>query len=145
MIIKLLTLFSIIFILNLSAKETEISLFSPEGDLDLSEYMSQAYGFLPIPIIITEPAVGYGGGVALIYLHDTLTGKQSSTGRRIPPSISGGLVAGTENGTRALGAFHIGYWLEDTLRTATYIGKPDVFIDMYGDNFIDELVALDKD
>ena len=113
----------------------ELNFFTKEGDLDLSEYMSQAYGFLPVPIIITEPAVGYGGGMALIYLHDTLVGKQSSTGHRIPPSISGALIAATENGTKASGAFHIGYWLEDTLRTATYIGKPDIFIDMYGDNF----------
>lgn len=113
----------------------EINFFTKKGDLDLSEYMSLAYGFLPVPIIITEPSVGYGGGVALIYLHDTLTGKKSSTGRRIPPSISGAIVAGTENGTKVYGAFHIGYWLEDTLRTATYVGKPNVFIDMYGDNF----------
>lgn len=113
----------------------EVKFFTEDGDLDLSEYMSQAYGFLPIPIIITEPSVGYGGGVALVYLHDTLVGKKSTTGRRIPPSISGVMAAGTENGTRALGAFHIGYWKEDTLRTATYIGQPNIFIDMYGDDF----------
>jgi hypothetical protein len=112
----------------------EISLFTEEGDLDASEYMSQAYGLLPMPIIITEPAVGYGGGLTLIYLHDTLTGKASSTGRRIPPSISGAVALRTENGTQGLGGFHIGYWLEDTLRTATYIGTPNVFIDIYVNN-----------
>jgi len=112
----------------------EISFFTQEGDLDLSEYMSQAYGFLPVPIIITEPAVGYGGGITLVYLHDTLLGQKSSTGRRIPPSISGAVVLRTENGTEGLGGFHIGYWLEDTLRTATYIGKPNVFIDIYAGN-----------
>ena len=93
--------------------------------------MSQAYGFLPVPIIVTEPAVGYGGGLTLVYLHDTLMGKVSSTGRRIPPSISGVVAVRTENGTQGFGGFHIGYWLEDTLRTATYIGKPNVFIDLY--------------
>jgi len=113
----------------------EINFFTKSGELDLSEYMSQAYGFLPVPIIITEPALGYGGGVALVYLHDTLVGKESATGRRIPPSISGVVVAATQNNTKIAGAFHIGYWLEDTLRTATYVGKPNVFIDMYGDNF----------
>ena len=113
---------------------SEISFYTQEGDLDMSEYMSQAYGFLPIPIIITEPALGYGGGVTLLYLHDTLVGQKSSKGRRIPPSISGAVVFRTENGTEGLGAFHIGYWLEDTLRTATYIGKPNVFIDIYAGN-----------
>jgi outer membrane protein assembly factor BamA len=112
----------------------EISFFTEEGDLDMSEYMSQAYGFLPVPIIITEPALGYGGGVTLVYLHDTLMGKKSSTGRRIPPSISGAVVFRTENGTQGFGAFHIGYWLEDTIRTATYIGQPNIFIDIYAGN-----------
>jgi len=112
----------------------EIQFFTKEGDFDLSEYMSQAYGLLAVPIIITEPALGYGGGATLLYLHDTLIGQKSSTGRRIPPSISGAVVFRTENGTEGVGGFHIGYWLEDTLRTATYIGKPNVFIDIYAGN-----------
>ena len=112
----------------------EIQFFTEEGDLDLSEYMSQAYGLLAVPIIITEPALGYGGGATLLYLHDTLVGQKSSSGRRIPPSISGAVVFRTENGTEGVGGFHIGYWLEDTLRTATYIGKPNIFIDIYAGN-----------
>jgi len=112
----------------------EISFFTQRGDLDMSEYMSQAYGFLPIPIIITEPAVGYGGGLTLVYLHDTLLGQKASSGRRIPPSISGMVAMRTENGTEGLGGFHIGYWNEDTLRTTTYIGQPNIFIDIYAGN-----------
>jgi len=112
----------------------EIQFFTEEGDLDLSEYMSQAYGLLAVPIIITEPALGYGGGATLLYLHDTLVGQKSSSGRRIPPSISGAVFFRTENGTEGVGGFHIGYWLKDTLRTATYIGKPNIFIDIYAGN-----------
>ena len=112
----------------------KISFFTEEGDLDMSAYMSQAYGFLPVPIIITEPAIGYGGGLTLVYLHDTLLGQKSSSGRRIPPSISGAVAIRTENGTQGLGGFHIGYWLEDTLRTTTYVGQPNVFIDIYAGN-----------
>ena len=34
-----------------------------DGHLDMGEYLAEnAYGFLPVPILITEPAVGYGGG-----------------------------------------------------------------------------------
>ncbi|OEF88403.1 hypothetical protein [Vibrio splendidus] len=34
-----------------------------DGQLDMGEYLAEnAYGFLPVPILITEPAVGYGGG-----------------------------------------------------------------------------------
>jgi len=102
-----------------------------DGHFDVSEYMSQAYGFVPVPILITEPSVGYGGGLALVYLHNKLVGEKSATGRRIPPSISGLMFAATENGTKVGGAFHQGYWKEDTIRTSTYIGGPNVYIDMY--------------
>ena len=113
----------------------ELSFFDEkDGSLDLSEYMSQAYGFVPIPILITEPAIGYGGGLALVYLHDTLEGTKSQSGRRIPPSMSGIMLAATQNGTTVTGAFHAGYWLEDTLRTSTYIGNPNVYIDLYTQN-----------
>ena len=117
------------------AQEKELSFFDAQDkQFDLSEYMSQVYGFIPVPIIITEPSVGYGGGVALVYLHDNLLGKKTKSGRRVPPSISGIIGAATENGTKIGGAFHIGYWREDTIRTTTYIGYPDIFIDIYKDD-----------
>ena len=43
--------------------------FSAEDDwLDVSGFLDQAYGFLPIAGVITEPAVGYGmwGGLAFM-------------------------------------------------------------------------------
>jgi hypothetical protein len=131
MILALLFLFSSV----LSAEDnvtSELSLFDKkDGNFDISEYMSQAYGFVPVPIVITEPSVGYGGGLVLTYLHDNLGGKKSESGRRVPPSISGVLLSGTENGTRMLGAFHVGYWLEDTVRTTSYIGSPNIYMDLY--------------
>ena len=30
--------------------------------------VNNLYGFVPIPIIITEPAVGYGGGLSLLFV-----------------------------------------------------------------------------
>ena len=33
-----------------------------DGALDVSEWLASKTGFLPVPIIITEPAVGLGGG-----------------------------------------------------------------------------------
>ncbi|WP_350029373.1 hypothetical protein [Caballeronia sp. ATUFL_F1_KS4A] len=30
-------------------------------------------GVLPVPAIITEPAIGYGFGLALLYFHDAVT------------------------------------------------------------------------
>ncbi len=123
--LSILFIYSTLF--SIENNSQELSLFDKEDkQLDLSSYMSQAYGFLPIPIFITEPAVGYGGGLALVYLHDKIGSKKSISGRPIPPSISAVMFAATENGTKVAGGAHIGYWLDDTLRTTTYLGAPNV-------------------
>ncbi len=38
-----------------------------DGHLDMGEYLAENLG-LPVPILITEPAVGYGGGFTGIFL-----------------------------------------------------------------------------
>ena len=35
-----------------------------DGQIDLSAFLAKPRAFLPIPLIVTEPAVGYGGGLA---------------------------------------------------------------------------------
>ena len=111
----------------------ELSFFhEDDGMLDISSYLSQVYGFLPIPIFVTEPAVGYGGGVALVYFHDTL-GKKSASGRPIPTSISTVFGMATENGTKIGGGAHVGYFLEDTIRSITVLAFADINIKTYID------------
>jgi outer membrane protein assembly factor BamA len=102
--------------------------------LDLSEFLSTRYGFLPAPIIITEPATGYGGGLSLVFLHDKLTGEKTKSGRIIPSSISGIFAAVTENETKLLGGFHTGYYFNDKLRTQTFYLNADVNINFYTKN-----------
>ena len=102
-----------------------------DGKFDISAYLSTKYGFMPIPIIVTEPAVGYGGGLNLMFLHDSL---ESSLKRKSPPSISGLAAAATENGTRFGGAYHLGFWKEDSIRTTTAVGALDINIDFYLQN-----------
>ncbi len=132
-LLSILFIYSTLF--SIENNSQELSLFDKEDkQLDLSSYMSQAYGFLPIPIFITEPAIGYGGGLGLVYLHDKIGSKKSKSGRNIPPSISAVMFAATENGTKVAGGAHIGYWLDDTLRTTTYLGAPNVFIDIYSES-----------
>jgi len=98
-----------------------------DGMLDLSHYLAEKKGFLPIPIIITEPAVGLGAGVALVFLHDPLSGRvpdgetfepQSvdERGKMIPPSISALFGAYTENDTWLAGGAHMGIWKNDNVR-----------------------------
>jgi len=99
-----------------------------DGKFDVSKYLASKYGFLPVPIIVTEPAVGYGGGLNLLFLHDSIA---SSVERKSPPSISGVVAAGTENGTRFGAAYHLGFWKEDTIRTTTAVGALDINMNFY--------------
>jgi len=38
-----------------------------DGKFDAGDWLLHHRGFLPVPIIVTEPAVGYGGGAALLF------------------------------------------------------------------------------
>jgi hypothetical protein len=98
-----------------------------DGMFDVSHYLAEKKGFLPIPIIITEPAVGYGAGVALVFLHDPLSGRApdgdtfspqsvDDQGKLIPPSISAVFGAYTENDTWLAGGVHMGVWNNDNIR-----------------------------
>ncbi len=43
-----------------------------DSQLDMGDYLAEnAYGFLPVPILITEPAVGFGGGMMGVFLHES--------------------------------------------------------------------------
>lgn len=104
-----------------------------DGQLDVSEWLGNVYGFLPTPIIITGPTFGFGAGVNVLFLHDKFMNESSESGRYIPPSLTGIVYAGTENGTQIGAAYHIGFWMQDTLRTSTFVGYPSVNLDFYPD------------
>lgn len=105
-------------------------LFDPEdGMLDMSETLRDSpYGFLPIPLLITEPAVGYGGGLFGLFLH----GKGSQQGDRfIPPAMTAVGGGGTENGTWFVGAAHRHTWQDDHIRYLVGAGYADINMDIY--------------
>ena len=56
-----------------------------DGAFDASEWLLEKKGFLPVPILITEPAIGYGGGAALLWFRESL-GERQAQGRYPPPS-----------------------------------------------------------
>jgi hypothetical protein len=108
-----------------------------DGQLDATSFLQSRYGFMPVPIFITEPAVGYGGGLGLFYLHDRLGGEPEAAGenkntRKGPPSISGVFGAGTENGTWFGGGFHFGSWQDDTLRYTGALAVATAYLEYYG-------------
>ena len=113
---------------NSTNNENGLFTSDEDGAFDVSDYLATRYGFMPVPIIITEPAIGYGGGASVLFLHDTFA---SALKKKSPPSISGLAAMATENGTWAGAAFHMGYWREDTVRSTTAAGYLNVNIDLY--------------
>src|SRR5204862_3686398 len=77
-----------------------------DGAFDASEFVLDRKGFLPVPIVITEPAVGYGAGAALLFFRESLREREqaSRAGRLTPPDLYVAAFAGTENGTGVMRA-----------------------------------------
>jgi len=100
-----------------------------DGWLDLSHFLDEKYGFLPVVMPITEPAVGYGAAGGLMFISKPLGQAVAGFGR---PNITmvGGL--GTANGTWGSMAVDIRYWLDDHLQTLTGIVYSSVNLDFYG-------------
>jgi len=100
-----------------------------EDDAAPSDAVSadEAGKFLPLPLFITEPAIGEGLGAALIYFHgeDRKEGLKVSTAREVsrttrrskpPPTATGIFGAYTNNDTAALGIGHSNSFMQDRYR-----------------------------
>ena len=109
-----------------------------DGELDASQWLLQRHGFLPVPLIITEPAVGYGGGMALVFFHDraeqAAIASDPAPRRKpsAPPSVTAVFAAATENGTKVGGAGHLGVWRDNTLRYTGGVAAMSVNLTFYG-------------
>ncbi|PJX32001.1 hypothetical protein SB00094_00179 [Klebsiella variicola subsp. tropica] len=100
-----------------------------DGMLDMSQYLAEnRYGFLPVPLAITEPAIGYGGGLFGLFLH----GKGSrESGQFIPPPLTAFGGAATQNGTWFIGGGHRHTWQHDRIRYLVGAGYANVNLDIY--------------
>jgi hypothetical protein len=100
-----------------------------DGWLDLSGFMDERYGFIPLVIPITEPAVGYGAALALTFIDKPLGEAQAGFGRPNITAVSG---LGTENGTWGVMAGNMHHWLDDRLQTLVGVVHASVNLDFYG-------------
>jgi len=118
-----------------TAQEKELFRDPQDGALDASEWLLDRKGFLPVPIVITEPAVGYGAGAALVFFRESLRERATKVkpGEKLtPPDIYVGAFAATENGTRVIGGGGLVTYDEDRWRWRGFVGHPDVNLDFYG-------------
>jgi len=105
-----------------------------DGYFDLTQFILSKRGFLAIPIVITEPAIGYGGGACLLFMKYAPEPPPGAPPpqRYVPPSftaVAGGL---TENGTWFGGLAHMGIWQEDNLRYLGALGRAHAVLKYYG-------------
>lgn len=100
-----------------------------DGKFDFSRFLLDANGFLPVPILITEPALGdFGGLLALTFFSPK---KVSPEKGYVPPDITA--VAGllTANGTWLAGGGRIGSFPRAGIKYRAFAGYADVNLDFY--------------
>jgi Omp85 superfamily domain len=106
-----------------------------DGQLDLSEWLLDRKGFLPVPIIITEPAVGFGGGLFATFFRESIresASRKSEDGRLTPPDIYAIGGAATENGTWMGAAGGMVSFDDDRYRWRGGLARVNVNLDFYG-------------
>ena len=134
---------ALLFFTSTSSADFSDQFIDPtDGMLDASAFITEnAYGFLPIPVVVTEPAVGIGGGVVGLFFHESEddrdarmeTARSSDDASRylMPPSVSVVAIAGTSNGSVFGGAGHMGFFKQDSIRYKGFIGSVSVNLDVY--------------
>jgi len=114
--------------------------FDPQdGQLDLSYFLENPRGFLPVPIVVTEPAVGYGGGAAGLFLRPREEAGEEGWAR---PDISAAGGLATQNGTWAGFAGDSSRFLDGRLRTLGGGGAGQINLDFFG--LSDDPAKLDQ-
>lgn len=114
-----------------------------DGQFDTSEYLSEnAYGFLPVPIIITDPALEGGLGIMGLFFHETEEEKnarmaamkqnENAAASLMPPSVSAAIGAYTGNNSFFAGGGHIGFFNQGKIRYTGGLGYGDLNLDFFG-------------
>ena len=102
-----------------------------DGAFDLSDFLQGRTGFLPVPIVITEPAVGYGGGLAPLFIKRDPSAVDQP-GRFAPPRLFGAAGFYTENGSWGAGGFYFLPLFHDRVRWAGGAAYTDLNLKFYG-------------
>jgi hypothetical protein len=112
------------------------SLFDPsDSQFDTSDMLLHHRGVLPVPDLITEPAIGYGFGLGLLYFTAPAasgTDSDAEPHKMPPPTITGvgGMYTDTHSWAAALVHFHT--WDDDHIRYLGVLGKLDLHLNYYG-------------
>ncbi|PBJ11486.1 BamA/TamA family outer membrane protein [Flavobacterium sp. ACN6] len=133
-------LFSLWFLLSfnvINAQKPHISVKdSLDGAFDLSDYIIYAHGFIVVPTIITEPALGgIGGAIVPVFLkkHAPVVDENGKK-RFINPDITGGIGMYTGNKSWMVGAFRSGTLIKPKILYRVMAGYGDMNLSFYANN-----------
>ena len=104
-----------------------------DGKFDVSQMLLESLaGFLPIPIIITEPAIDNGLGLAGAFFHKPKDDQMQPGQNMILPNIS--VLAGAYTGNESwfVGGGHLRNWSKDRFRYNVLAGYANINLDWYG-------------
>jgi hypothetical protein len=107
-----------------------------DGRMDLSRFLIEMHGFVPVPFLITEPALGgFGGGLAAVFIKqrppavDTVRGVRKVTLTR--PDMTGAAFMYTVNDSYLAGAFRMGTWLKARSKYRLIAGYGNINLSFY--------------
>jgi hypothetical protein len=102
-----------------------------DGKFDFSHFLIDSKGFLPIPLIITEPALGNIGGVLALTF---LTPKELPEGQSyVAPDITAGLGMYTANDSWALAGGRLGSFPKKGIKYRAFTGYASLNLSFYRD------------
>ncbi len=106
---------------------------SIDGAIDLSDYIIYAHGFIVVPTIITEPALGgIGGAIVPVFLkkHAPVIDENGKK-RFINPDITGGIGMYTGNKSWMAGAFRSGSLIKPRILYRVMAGYGNMNLSFY--------------
>jgi hypothetical protein len=109
---------------------------SLDGAFDLSDFLIYANGFIVVPTIITEPAVGgFGAAVAPIFLKKRAPVIEADGKKRfINPDITGGVGMYTANKSWMAGAFRSATLVKPKILYRAFAAYGDMNLSFYANN-----------
>ena len=99
-----------------------------DGWFDVSAFLDEKWGFVPVAVPITEPAIGYGGALGLAFIGKP-SGAHAGFSRPSLTAVAGAL---TENGTWSVAGADLRQWMGDRLQTLVVALGGAINLDFHG-------------
>ena len=141
---KFLLLTTALLIANVSASDFLSQFTDPvDGRLDASTFLAEnAFGFLPVPVIITDPAFDGGLGLMGLIFHESkedaekrkqaMLTSNNAAKHLLPPSVSALGYIQTGNDSWTAGGGHMGFFNQGKIKYVGGAGYGDINLNFYG-------------